>query len=84
MNDIAAQKKKRKQAEAKRLAEDTFLNEILDELRDKALSEILRAEPHDDVTRASYAAEARAIDNFRSKIRSLSRIDTEDNKDTVV
>ena len=84
MNDIERQKRKRKKAEAERLAQDPFLQEILDELREKALSEILRADPHDDVTRASYAAEARAIDNLRSKIKSLSSISTEDSEDTVV
>ena len=84
MNDIERQKRKRSKAEAERLAQDPFLNEILDTLRDKALDKVLRAEPHDDVTRASYAAEARAIDNLRSKIRSLSAISTEDSEDSVV
>ena len=84
MNDIERQKRRRQKAEAQRLADDPFLSEILTGLRERAISEILRAEPHDDVSRAAYAAEARAIDDLRSKIKNLSSISTEDEKDDVV
>ena len=76
--------KQHRRAEAQRLQKDTFLDTILSEIEEDAMKRIISAEPHDDQTRASYAAEVRAIRNVRLKLRNISSISDTNEDNTVV
>lgn len=50
---------------------------LIDEMEKEAIDRIIHADPKDDDTRAAYAAEARAIRNFRRTLNLLSQEATE-------
>lgn len=56
-----------------------FIN-LWDELEASAINRCINAKPEDHETRSAMAAEARAIRNFRSQIKSLAQSATEGKK----
>lgn len=60
-----------KVAQARSLLDTPIFNLLMDEMEMAAINSCIFAGPKDDETRAAYAAEARAIKNFRSKLNAL-------------
>lgn len=62
-----------KQAAARVLMEMPLVTILLDELEMSAINGCINAKITDHEARAAFAAEARAIRNFRSKLKFLSQ-----------
>ncbi|QRY69181.1 hypothetical protein JVX98_13250 [Ensifer sp. PDNC004] len=65
--------KEDKQAAARVLMDMPLVAALLDELEAAAVNGCINAPLKDDEARAAFAAEARAVRNFRSKIQFLSQ-----------
>lgn len=60
-----------KLAQARALLDMPIFNALWDEMEKSAIDACIFADPKDDEKRHAYAAEARAIRNFRSKLNAL-------------
>jgi hypothetical protein len=60
-----------KRAEARALLDNPLFNLLMDEIETAAINGCVNAKPTDHEARAAYAAEVRAIRNFRSKLNYL-------------
>lgn len=59
---------RRRAAAMRSMVEIPYFNELWDDLERAAVNACINAAPTDHETRAAYAAEARAIRKFRSKL----------------
>ncbi|MDG3577132.1 hypothetical protein P7F60_12085 [Rhizobium sp. YJ-22] len=62
---------RRRAAEARQMLDIPLFNEIWDEIERSATNACINADPADHDKRAAYAAEARAIKKFRSKLNFI-------------
>ncbi|MBX5206697.1 hypothetical protein [Rhizobium sp. NZLR11] len=60
-----------KTAQARSLLDTPLFHALWDEMEAAAINACIYADPKDDEKRGAYAAEARAIRNFRSKLNAL-------------
>jgi hypothetical protein len=60
-----------KVAQARAILDMPLFHTLWTELEDAAVNACIFADPKDDEKRHAYAAEARAIKNFRSKLNAL-------------
>lgn len=61
-----------KSAEARAMLDNQLFHILLDEIETAAINGCVNAKPTDHEARAAYAAEVRAIRNFRSKLNHLA------------
>lgn len=59
-------------AAARAILDVPFFDELMSELEWAAINGCIHAGPTDDAGRAAYAAETRAIRNFRAKLKFLT------------
>lgn len=69
-----------RQRAAQTLLEIPLFNQLWDELETQAVNRCINAKPDDDESRRVFASEARAIRNFRDKIKSLAQSAVEGRK----
>jgi hypothetical protein len=60
-----------KVAQARALLDMPLFHALWDEMEQAAVNSCIFADPKDDEKRATYAAEARAVKNFRNKLNAL-------------
>jgi len=65
-------KPEEKKAAARALLENPLFERLMDELESAAINGCVNAKLTDHETRAAFAAEARAIRNFRGKLKFLT------------
>ena len=65
-------KQDEKRAAARALLDNPLFHTVMDDLEAAAINGCINAPVTDDETRAAYAAEARAIRKFRSKLKFLA------------
>lgn len=61
-----------KQAAARAMLDNPLFHAVMDDLEAAAINGCINAPVTDDETRAAFAAEARAIRKFRSKLKFLA------------
>lgn len=61
----------RRASAVRSMVEIPYFNELWDDLERAAVNSCINAAPTDHETRAAYAAEARAIRKFRSRLNSV-------------
>lgn len=64
-------------AYAQMLQDNPLLHEILEQIETAAIDACINAKPTDEATRGAYAAEVRAVRNFRRKL-NLAREEATD------
>lgn len=68
-------KQEEKQAAARDMLANPLFHRLMDDLEMTAINGCIAAQITDHETRAAFAAEARAIRNFRSKLKFLAAED---------